>query len=122
MVLMLSAIDTADRLALLRVQLPYAVTFEGLTSITELILDSPRQIPDALARPPSVIPTRWRREAARIEFIPILSFEFHISCSLSTSASPEIFPREFTDFNRTKVYSFHFTEDMVYARRWKLGK
>lgn len=34
------------------------VTFEGFATITELILDSPRQIPDALARPSTVILTR----------------------------------------------------------------
>lgn len=70
---MLSAIDTADRLTRLRVEVPYAVTFEGLTTITELILDSRRQIPDALAHPPSVILTQWCRKAARIKFISVVS-------------------------------------------------
>lgn len=62
---MLSAIDTADRLERLRVELPY----EGLTTITELILDSPRQIPDALAHPQNVILTWRRRKVRRTKFI-----------------------------------------------------
>lgn len=70
---MLSAIDTADRLARLRVEAPFTLTFEGLTTITELILDSPRQIPDALAHPSSVILTQWRRKAGSAEFIPTSS-------------------------------------------------
>lgn len=76
MVLMLSAIDTADRRARLRVEVPYAVTFEGLTTITELILDSPRQIPDTPARSPSVIPTWRRRRAGKMEFISVSSSNF----------------------------------------------
>ena len=66
---MLSAVDTADRPALPRVEVPS----RGFATITELILDSPRQIPDALAYPSTVILTHWRRKAASAEFISTYS-------------------------------------------------